>query len=127
MPAWSSNLNPVTMRSEGAIGNAIDSWSIKTQKRIDLRRPTPFRKKITNATQISLAFFANCSHEQYRTLDRYLLYLNCLGECNQSREPAAIVGDSRSKQFSAAPGNGEVRVCSEDGIEMCAHDEQRRW
>ena len=127
MSTWSSYLNSITMRPECAISDAIESWSIKTQKRIDLRRPASFRKKMAHATQISLAFFTDCSHKQDRTLDGYLLVLNCQRYRKQSCEPTPIVGDSRSEQLFAAPGNSEVRICREDGIEMCAHDEQRRW
>src|ERR1044071_4218185 len=123
MSTLSTYLNTITMRSECAIGDAIESWSIKTQKHIDVRGPASFRKKMTHATQIPLAFFANRSNEQDRTFDRYLLCLNRLRQRNQSRKPTPIVRDSRSEEFSAAPGNSEVRICREDGIEMCAHAE----
>jgi hypothetical protein len=63
MSAWSSNLDTVTMRSERAICNAIEAWPIKTQKSINLRSPTPFRKKMTHTTQVALAFFTNCADE----------------------------------------------------------------
>src|SRR5262249_3780524 len=110
MPTWSANLNTITMRSECAIGNAIEARPVETQKRFNLRRPMGFRKKMANATQITFAFFADCSHKQDRTFQRYLLCLNYLCEGNQSRETTAIVCNSRSKQFFVAPGDGEVCV-----------------
>src|ERR1051326_7441011 len=73
MPAWSSELDAITPRSERAIRNALEPWSIKTQKRIDLRRPTSFGQKMTNAAQVSFTFFADRPHKQQRTGERYLL------------------------------------------------------
>src|ERR1700741_2480057 len=110
MTPGSANLNSVTTRSECSIRNAIESWSIKTQKRVDLRGPTPFCEKVTNTTQITFTFFANCSHEQDRTFDRYLLPLNDLSQSKQGSKTTAVVGNSRSEQLVVASHDGEVSV-----------------
>src|SRR6185503_9428481 len=126
MTAWSSDFYAITPRSQSSICNAIQTWTIKTQKRVDVFGPTPFREKVTNAAQVSLTLFSDRSHKQNGAFDRYSLRLHCLGDCDQGGESATIVSDSRRKQFVVTPDDCEVRVFCKDCIEVRANDHQRR-
>ena len=64
MSAWSSEPDAITTRAERAIRNSIEPWSIEAQERINLRSPPSLSEKMTNAAQVSLAFFADCANKQ---------------------------------------------------------------
>src|SRR5690242_10936392 len=126
MSAWPTHFHAITSRSQRSIRNPINTWTIKTQKRIDVIGPTSFRKQMTNATQVSLALFAHSSDKQNRTFERYSFRLNRLRECEQCDESTTIISNAGRKQLVRAPRDFEARVFWKDGIEMGADDDQRR-
>ncbi len=81
---------------------------------------------MTNATQVSLALFADCADKQDRTFGANPFRLNCLRECDQRCETTAIIGDSRRKQSVLASDDREIRVTRKNRVEMRADDDQRR-
>src|SRR6185369_1083199 len=110
MSAWSSELDAITTRSQRAIRDAIESWSIKTQERIDGGSPPTFRQKITNTAQVPFALFADCTHKQQRTFERYALVLNDVGNRDKRCKPTTIVRNPWRKQLILTLMDGEVSV-----------------
>src|SRR6185369_3593869 len=121
-----NHLDAVTTRSERPICNAIQTRSIETDKRINLRSPPAPGEQVTNAAQVSLAFFSNRPDEQYRTLDRNLFSTDYLCESDQRSQTTAIVGDTRREEFVIASRNCEVSIFGKHRVEVGADNEQRR-
>src|SRR5436853_37489 len=110
MSAWANKVDAITTRAERAMRNAIHAWSIETHKRVNACGPTSLRKKMTNTAQVSFALFAHCSNEQNGTVDRDSFVLNCLGQCDQGRQAAAVVCDSGCKKSAVALDDVEIGV-----------------
>src|SRR5688572_31664472 len=126
MSTWSGKLHAITTRSECSVSDSVHAWSIEAQERIDLRGPTSLRQKMTHTTQISFTLFTHSPYKKYRAVDQNPLGLDCLRECDQGRETAAVVGNSRGIQSVIASHNREVCFFWKDGVEMSTEDDQRR-
>src|SRR5688572_26726207 len=126
MPAWANQFNSISSRSECSISNAIDAWSIKTQKRIDLRRPASFGQKVTHAAQVSFTLFTNSSDKQNRTFSAYALRLNCLSECHQGGQARTIIGNAGCQEFVLFSYYGEISRWRKHCVEVRADYKQWR-
>src|ERR671930_417859 len=110
MSAWSDEFDAITTRPERSMCNAIHAWSIETQKGINARGPTSLCQKMTHATKIAFALFANSSNKENRTVSRDSLVLNSLGQRDQSHEPAAVISNSGCEQSAVALRDCKIRV-----------------
>ena len=82
MTTRTAQFDPVATRSERAVCDPIYAWAIKTQKRIDLRSPSAFGEKMTDAAQVSLALLADGADKQQRTFKLNPFLVNYVGECD---------------------------------------------
>src|SRR5882672_5150371 len=105
MSAGSGNRDSVSPRTQSLVGDALDTRSIKRDKRIDLFCERAVAEQMARAAKVSLTFFTDGCNKNQRSACPNVRGIHRAVHCKQRRKTASVITDSRCEQSIAKSFN----------------------